>query len=119
MADVFTKAKRRAVMARIRSRGKSDLRAGDAADTVPPMSQVTLNVPETIPAALHVPLEKLGAELLLAAAMKLYEAGRLSGGAAAALAGIPRPVFLDRLAGYGVPAFRQGTAELRDEAANA
>jgi predicted HTH domain antitoxin len=83
------------------------------------MNQVTLNVPETVPAALHVPVEQLGAELLLAAAMKLYEAGRLSGGAAAALAGMPKPVFLERLSAYGVPAFRQGVAELQDEAANA
>lgn len=83
------------------------------------MSQVTLNVPETTPEALHVPLEQLGAELLIAAAMKLYEAGRLSGGAAAELAGIPKPVFLNRLAAYGVPAFRQGAGELSEGAANA
>ena len=83
------------------------------------MSQVTINIPQTTPEALHVPLEQLGGELLIAAAMKLYEAGRLSGGAAAELAGIPKPVFMDRLAGYGVDAFRQGAAELGEEAANA
>ena len=76
-------------------------------------------MPETTPAALRVPPECVGAELLLAAAMKLYEAGRLSGGAAAELAGLPKPVFLERLAEYGVPAFWQSADELRDEAANA
>lgn len=83
------------------------------------MSQVTINVPESTPEALHVPLEQVGAELLIAAAIKLYEAGRLSGGAAAELAGIPKPVFMERLAGYGVPALQQGPAELCEEAANA
>lgn len=83
------------------------------------MSTLTLHVPETTPEALHVPPERLGAELLLAAAMKLYESGRLSGGAAAELAGVPKPIFIERLGAYGVAAFRQGGAELRDEAANA
>ncbi len=83
------------------------------------MCQLTLNVPDTTPEALHVPADRLGAELLLAAALKLHEAGRLSIGAAAQLAGVPKPVFLERLAAYGVPAFRQSRAELSEEAANA
>ena len=83
------------------------------------MIQITLNVPETTPEALHVAPERLGAELLLAAAMKLYEAGRLSGGAAAELAGVPKPAFIESLGTYGVAAFRQNAADLQDEAANA
>lgn len=83
------------------------------------MSTLTLQVPDTTPQALQVSQERLGPELLLAAAMKLYEAGRLSGGAAAELAGLPKPAFLERLADYGVAAFRQTADELRDEAANA
>lgn len=83
------------------------------------MIQITLNVPETTPEALHVAPERLGAELLLAAAMKLYEAGRLSGGAAAELAGVPKPAFIESLGAYGVAAFRQNAADLQDEAANA
>ena len=35
------------------------------------------------------------------------------------LAGLPKPVFLERLAEYGVPAFRQSADELSNEAANA
>jgi predicted HTH domain antitoxin len=82
------------------------------------MNQITLNVPETTP-ELHVAPERLGAELLLAAAMKLYEAGRLSGGAAAELAGVPKPAFIEILGAYRVVAFRQNAADLQDEAANA
>jgi len=52
-------------------------------------------VPDTTPEALRVPAVQLGAELLLAAAMKPCEAGRLSSAAAAELAGLPKPVFLE------------------------
>ncbi len=83
------------------------------------MSQLTLNVPDSTAAALDVPAERLGEELLFAAAVKLHEAGRLSSGAGAELAGVPKPVFLERLAIYGVPVFRQGLVELGEEAANA
>ncbi len=83
------------------------------------MCQLAVSVPDTTPEALHVPTERLGAELLLAAAMKFYEAGRLSSGVVAELAGMPKPVFLDRLVDYSVPAFRQSAAELQDETANA
>jgi predicted HTH domain antitoxin len=38
--------------------------------------------------------------------MKLYEMGRLSSGAAARLAGVPRVVFLSKLADYGIDTFR-------------
>ncbi|HEX4955233.1 MAG TPA: UPF0175 family protein [Thermoanaerobaculia bacterium] len=51
----------------------------------------------------------------LAAAMKLYELGRLSSGAAAALAGIPKPLFLARLADFGIPTFRLSRDELERE----
>lgn len=60
--------------------------------------------------------EQLGAELRLAAAVKLYELGRLSSGAAANLAGVPRTVFLARLADYGVETFRLTEDELAREA---
>ncbi len=53
----------------------------------------------------------MGQELRLAAAMKLYELGKLSSGAAANLAGIPKPLFLTKLADYGIDSF-----DLTDEA---
>ena len=57
------------------------------------------------------------ANLRLAAAMKLYELGRLSSGAAADLAGLGRVEFLDRLAEFGVNAFQQSPEELAHELA--
>jgi hypothetical protein len=53
------------------------------------------------------------------AAVKLYEMGRPSSGAAAEFAGVPKPVFLQRLGNYGVPTFRQTDEELREELRNA
>jgi predicted HTH domain antitoxin len=61
----------------------------------------------------------LAAELQLAAAIKLHEMGRLSSGAAAALAGIPRTVFLSKLAEYGVATFRMNLEELQEDLARA
>ena len=55
-------------------------------------------------------------ELRIAAAAKLFELGRLSSGAAARLAGIPRTVFLSRLANYGVDTFCLTEEELKAEA---
>jgi len=57
------------------------------------------------------------ASLRLAAAMKLYELGRLSTGAAAELAGLGRVEFLDRLAKFGVNAFQEAPEELAHELA--
>jgi len=55
----------------------------------------------------------------LRAAVKLYELGKLSAGAAAELAGIPKPLFLSRLADYGVPTFDLTEEELREDLKNA
>ena len=54
-------------------------------------------------------------EIRLVAAVKLYELGRLSSGAAARLAGIPRVLFLSKLADYGVDTFRLSVDELQRE----
>ena len=63
--------------------------------------------------------EQFGEELKLLTAIKLYELGRLSSGAAASLAGIPKPVFLSRLAEYGVDSFRLNEEELLRDIAHA
>ena len=79
------------------------------------MSEITLSIPDETLLALKVNPDQLGAELRLAAAVKLYELGRMSLGAAAKLAGVPRTVFLMRLADYGVDTFKLNEEELRQE----
>jgi len=72
----------------------------------------TVDVPDTMLRALDVSPAEASAKLRLAAAMKFYELGELSSGAAAELAGIPKPVFLTRLADFGIDAFRMKPEEL-------
>jgi predicted HTH domain antitoxin len=79
------------------------------------MSQIVLEIsPETL-LALKIPLEEAGETLRMAAAVKFYELGRLSSGAAAQLAGVPRVVFLARLADYGVDTFNLTQEQLERE----
>jgi predicted HTH domain antitoxin len=79
------------------------------------MTRITLNLPDASRLALKLSAEALADEVCLAAAVKFYELGRLSSGAAAELPGIPRALFLSRLADYGVESFRLTEEELRRE----
>jgi predicted HTH domain antitoxin len=79
------------------------------------MSRIVLDIPNDTLLALKMTPEEAGMALRLVAAIKLFELGRLSSGAAAQLAGVPRTVFLTRLADYGVDTFQLSAEELDQE----
>ena len=69
------------------------------------MSQITIDIPNETVLALKLPAGEVAGAVRRAAAVKLYELGKLSSGAAASLAGVPRVAFLTKLADYGVDTF--------------
>jgi predicted HTH domain antitoxin len=83
------------------------------------MIEIQLAVPEELTLVLQAEQANLAAEVSMAAAVKLYELGKLSAGAAAELAGIPKPLFMGRLADYGVPNFDLTEEELQEDLKNA
>jgi predicted HTH domain antitoxin len=83
------------------------------------MREVTLHIPDDLDLALNVQPGALPRELLFAAAVKLFELGKISSGKAAELAGVPKPPFLSRLADIGVSASTLGPEDIIEEISNA
>ena len=79
------------------------------------MSHITIELPDDTLLALKGTQQEAEDEVKMAAATKLFELGKLSSGAAARLGGVPRALFLTRLADYGVDTFRLTEEELREE----
>lgn len=83
------------------------------------MYQVIISLSEETVTALNLAPEQLGDEIRLVAAVKFYELERFSSEMAAKFVGVPKPVFLSKLAEYGVDTFRLTEAELLRDLANA
>jgi predicted HTH domain antitoxin len=83
------------------------------------VSTVAFDVSEQTLVALKLDERSASAEVRLVAAVKLLEMGRLSSGAAAKLAGLPRVIFLAKLSELGAAALRHTEAELAEDLAHA
>jgi predicted HTH domain antitoxin len=83
------------------------------------MVQLTLNVPDDLDLALNVEPGALSRELLVAAAVKLFELGKISSGKAAEVAGVPKPLFLAKLIDVGVSASTLNGKDIAEDIANA
>ena len=80
---------------------------------------LTIDYRDDVLLALGLAPEEFREEAKILIAVKLCEMGRLSTGAAAALAGVPKTLFLTKLADYGVNAFDLSEEELQRDVANA
>ncbi|RMH18612.1 MAG: UPF0175 family protein [Acidobacteria bacterium] len=83
------------------------------------MSALRLHVPDEALRFFDSDADHLAREIVLLAAVKLFELGKLSSGQAARLAGIPRVEFLARLRDYRVSPFQLTADELRRDVLNA
>ncbi|MBI5180990.1 MAG: UPF0175 family protein [Nitrospirae bacterium] len=81
--------------------------------------KLELEVPEEILVSLKESSQEFSKDLLMLAAVKLYELGKLSSGRAAQLAGISRVSFLQSLSRYNVFIFDLTEEELKQDMANA
>lgn len=83
------------------------------------MTELTIAIPDDSFIFLNKSKLELAKEIQLMAAIKLYEMKRISAGAAAAIANIPKPVFLARLAEFSIPTFDLTEEELQEDLKNA
>lgn len=78
------------------------------------LQQVTIEIPEKVLLAEKTDAQSFGREILVLAAVKLFEIGRLSSGRAAELAGMSRIEFLLNLNRYKVFPFAAELDELEN-----
>lgn len=83
------------------------------------MTSIILECPESVLLSLHETEERFAKQLKEAAAVKLYEMGRLSSGRAAELAGMSRISFFQCLSDYKVSLYQESIETLNNDIENA
>ncbi|GAB6058647.1 UPF0175 family protein [Desulfonatronum parangueonense] len=76
---------------------------------------LSIRVPDEVRRMLNRTHEEMGRDVRLYATLMLFHLGKLSSGTAASMAGVPRVMFLDHSAEYGIPASQITGAELAGE----
>ena len=76
---------------------------------------VVLNITDDFLLAIKKTPEELVSEIVLMAAIKMFELGKLSSGKASELAGISRREFLEKCSMYGVSIFNYSDDEIAEE----
>jgi predicted HTH domain antitoxin len=79
-----------------------------------PMSRITIDIPDAINVAGDNP-QAITAEVTMAAAVRLYMTGRLSMLQAAAMVGLSKIIFRQKMGEYGGTEFTQSHDELKQE----
>ena len=80
---------------------------------------LTVPIPSNIREMLNRTSEEMARDMRLYAALMLFQQGKLSSGAAAEMAGVPRVMFLDLCAEYDIPVSQISGDDLRRELAGA
>ena len=80
---------------------------------------LTIDYGDDVLLALGLTPEEFREEAKILIAVKLYEMGRLSTGAAAGFANVPKPLFLNKLSDYGIYAFDLSGEEIQRDLAGA
>lgn len=83
------------------------------------MTTITIDIPDSFFAALHIPPEHFASEMRTAAAIKWYEQGKISQGKGAEIAGLSRSEFIVALSEAKVSPFQYTEDELLKESEDA
>jgi len=79
---------------------------------------LTIRIPVEIRKMLNRTPEEMSRDMRVYTALMLFRLGKLSSGAAASMAGIPRVMFLDLCSEYDIPVSQITPEELRREVGN-